>query len=86
MEVEGITLKEGSAEYEEIGEIGYRYYSLSPLMKKVPEAPKPKPPVIMENPVRVETVVNATVKNIYYVCSDFNLKAKLSNEMRKACR
>ena len=77
-EVEGITMEEGSAGYDELGEVGYKYYSLSPLLQMVPEPHQPASPPMIKNPVTVETIVNATVKDIYYVCADFNLKAKLT--------
>lgn len=52
-------IKEGKANYEDVGEIGYKYIPLSPLHERVPP-PEPFP--------QGKTMANPIIKEIYIAC------------------
>ncbi len=65
-----LPFQSASTTYDVVGEVGYKYYSLTPLrekLKKLPDRPEPEK---YENKISVETTVNAPLDFAYNYLTD----------------
>ncbi len=73
-------LLDGSSHYEKIGQVKYRYLSLSALHELVPEPPPIALPVKMKNPIVKEHIFDLSLMEAYENISNFEWKKKWNTD------
>ena len=68
---------EGFQEYDELGEINYRYFLLKPLHDQVRELPTKVHPLKFKNPVRYEGIINASKDKVYEIASNLEYRTSI---------
>jgi len=69
--------------YNGIGEVKYKYASLSPLRKQVPKLMPRREFEAIEKPIQVSISINADIKKIYALLIDINRKPEWMNGLKK---
>lgn len=76
-------LQAETASYNGIGEIKYKYASLSPLRKQVPKLLPRRKFEAISNPIKVSVSIHADIKKIYALLIDINRKPEWMNGLKK---
>ena len=74
-----ISLEEGVGEYDNIGLVNYKYFSLEELLKEVPDPIPVSLPEKMKDPIISEHVFDLPLLQAYEYLSNFELKEKWSD-------
>ncbi len=69
---------EGSRQYDEFGEIKYRYFLLKPFLDQVRELPTKVHPLKFKNPVRYEGIINASKERVYEIASNLEYRTNIN--------
>lgn len=69
-----LNFEDGVSDYESIGLVNYRYFSLAGLYKEVPEPPPIELPKKMKNPITNEYIFDLSPLEAYEYLSNFELK------------
>ncbi len=71
---------EGSRQYEDLGELQYRYFLLRPLYDQIRELPTKVHPLKFRNPVRYEGIINASKEKVYEIASNLEYRTSINSE------
>jgi hypothetical protein len=78
-----VTIKEGRANYEDIGEISYKYIPLSPLHERVPPpGPLPQGKTIA-NPIVKEIYIERSVDQLFEILFNLGLRTQWSKGVKR---
>ena len=69
-----IECEAGTSAYDVIGEVEYKYFSLSPLCHRLPKLPRREKPERFENKISVETTIGSPLKFAYHLLTDLSLR------------
>jgi len=82
-EIDRPGLQKGTTAYEHIGEINYRYMTLSGLHASVPAVPDLEQLEKYPDPVFVENTINSPISDVYSVIIDLDKRPLWSDGLRK---
>jgi len=75
-ELSAVEFEDGVSDYDNIGLVDYRYFSMSDLYKEVPAPPPVELPKKMKDPIVNEHVFDLPILEAYEYLSNFELKLK----------
>jgi len=76
-------MNEGSTNYEELGNIRYRYFLLNHLHDWVKELPTKVHPHKFKNPVRYHGIINAPMEKVYETASNLEYRTSINKDASK---
>jgi hypothetical protein len=71
---------EGATNYEEFGELMYRYFLLHPFHDQVRELPTKVHPHKFKNPVRYADIINASKEEVYEIASNLEYRTSINSD------
>jgi len=74
-------MNEGSTNYEELGNIRYRYFLLNQLHDRVKELPTKVHPHKFKNPVRYHGIINAPMEKVYETASNLEYRSSIDKDV-----
>ena len=73
-------MNEGSTDYDELGNVRYRYFLLNHLHDRVKELPTKVHPHKFKNPVRYEGIINAPKEKVYETASNLEYRTSINTD------
>lgn len=81
--IDWVKLQKGSNDYEEVGVIEYKYFSLTSLLSQVSEPQKPEGIGKTKNPISISVMIKSPLRYVHSIVTDVRLKSEWSFGLRK---
>jgi len=78
-----VQLTPGKVEYEDIGSVDYKYFSLTPLHSRVPDPPLRELPEKSNNPISLKIKINASMNTVFRLLTNPEFKPRWISHLKR---